>query len=200
MPEKEDSIAFLRMQVLGSVFSLQESSSYAFPDPSLAISSALGNLFLPFIHSSLGRPDKSSQSRSGRLCLFLAGLLRDHPHLIAALESHEDVNPMTDLMYFLLLHSTFVKDKLALPSANDLWSEKSAVGEADFRQFQTDCVELLERVSALDWTRTDFRPLYPRLRNLYRYSKMLQRRTTSPDITLPEFFAIYFRIWRDWTG
>ena len=146
LPEGEDAVSLLRMQVLGSVFTLQESASYSFPDPSLALSSALGNIFLPFIYSSDVKHDKSSQSQSGRFCLFFVALLKEHPHLIAALESHEDVNPMTDLMFLLLLQATFVKDKLALPSANDLWSEKSAVGETDFMQFQVDCIELLERV------------------------------------------------------
>jgi hypothetical protein len=144
MPESEDAVALFRMQVLGSVFTFQESLSYSFPDPSLALSSALGNLFLPFIYSSDN--DKTSQSRGGNFCLFFAALLKTNPYLIPTLEGHEDVNPMADLMYFLLLHSTFVKDKLALPSANDLWSQESAVGETEFMQFQADCVELLERV------------------------------------------------------
>jgi hypothetical protein len=149
MPEREDAVALFRMQVLGSVFTLQESVSYAFPDPSLALSSALGNIFLPFIYPPTIESDCSSQSQSGRFCLFFVALLKEHQHLLTALESHEDINPMTDLMYFLLLNATFVKDKLALTSANDLWNEKSALGESDFMQFQTDCVELLERVLSL---------------------------------------------------
>jgi hypothetical protein len=198
MPEGEDAVSLLRMQVLGSVFTLQESAYYTFPDPSLALSSALGNIFLPFIHSSDFEHDKSSLSQSGRFCLFFAALLKQHPHLVAALESHEDINPMTDLMYFLLLHATFVKDKLALPSANDLWTEKSAVGEADFMQFQIDCVELLERVLFPVFPQSDFRYLCPLLKKLYRCSKMSQGRMIPLGITLPEFSVISFRTWRGW--
>jgi len=177
MPEGEDAVSLLRMQILGSVFTLRDSASYSFPDPSLALSSALGNIFLPFIHSSNVEHEKSSQSQSGRFCLFFVALLKEHPHLIDTLESHEDVNPMTDLMFFLLLHSTFVKDKLALPSANDLWSEKSAVGEADFMQFQVDCIELMERVLFPRSPQSDFRFLCPLLKKLYQCSKMSQGRT-----------------------
>jgi len=198
MPEGEDAVSLLRMQVLGSVFTLQESASYTFPDPSLALSSALGNIFLPFIHSSEIEHDKSSLSQSGRFCLFFVELLKEHPHLVAALESHEDINPMTDLMYFLLLHATFVKDKLALQSANDLWNEKSAVGEADFMQFQIDCIELLERVLFPGFPQSDFRYLCRLLKKLYRCSKMSQGRMMSRDITLPEFSATSFRTWHSW--
>jgi hypothetical protein len=53
---------------------------------------------------------------------------------------------MIQLMYFLLLHSTFVKDKLALPTANSLWTNESGLGESEFMEFQAVCVELLEWV------------------------------------------------------
>jgi len=146
MPEKEDAASVFRMQVLGWVFMLQETAPYAYPDASLALTSALGNIFLPFIHSSTAKSNNSTQSSRGRFCLFFVAMLKQHPHLISALECHEDINGMTTLMYLLLLTATFVKDKLALPSANDLWSDDKALGESDFMQYQTDCIGLLERV------------------------------------------------------
>ena len=135
---------------LRSIFTFDKPLSCTFPDPSLALTSALGNTYLPLLsRSSCSHPQGHlSSSASGRTCLFYASILKTDPCLISALEE-ADTNPMIETLYLLLLHSTFAKDKLALPTANSLWIDKSGIGESDFLTFQSECIELLERVHHL---------------------------------------------------
>jgi hypothetical protein len=130
---------------LPTVFSFEQPSTLSFPDPSLALTSSLGFVFLPFLSQFEDSPTNVQQfTMSGTLCLYFAAILIAEPALISDLESGDDI--MKDLLYFLFLHSASAKDKLSLPRANDLWTFHSELGESEFLQFQTQCVEILERV------------------------------------------------------
>lgn len=52
---------------------------------------------------------------------------------------------MAELIIFLLVHSAFMKDILAMPCVEEHWN-KAGVSEAQFLVFQTYCLELLEDV------------------------------------------------------
>jgi hypothetical protein len=130
-----------------SVFSLDGLPSCAFPHPSLALTSALGNIFLPHIVHSTDTPtdDRELLSTNGRFCLFYTSILDAESHLMIFLEDGE-TDTMNRLLYFLFLHTAFAKDKLALPTANSLWTKDSGIGETDFMDFQSICIKLLEMV------------------------------------------------------
>ena len=134
------------LRLLPSVFSIEEIPSCSFPDPALALTSSLGHSFLPLVidPSKSDTEDVTSLSTNGRFCLYYSSILKADPQIIPDLE--QDTKSMIQLMYFLLLHSTFAKDKLALPTANSLWRNESGWGESEFMKFQAVCVELLERV------------------------------------------------------
>lgn len=124
-----------------------------FPDLSLALTSALGNVFLPYVLQESGSPTDSSPislDTNGRLCLFYSGLLNTNPRMILELERNHEENVMIPLMHFLFLHSSFAKDKLAVSSVNNLWDDNAGVGELEFMEFQADCVDILESVCSAD--------------------------------------------------
>lgn len=181
---------------LRSIFSFDRPSSSTFPDPSLAVTSALGNTFLPLVirSSDSHQHDKASLSAYGHTCLFYASILRTDPDLISVLE--DDSNPMIEILCFLLLHSTFAKDKLALPAANSLWADKSGIGESEFLNFQAECVELLERVC-----RSDDKPynryLCPLVISSSRSLRESQGITMQMGIMQDVFFATFFPSYHD---
>lgn len=132
-------------QLLPLIFTLKEIPSCTFPDSSLALTSALGNIFLPISvcsSNTLSTNNFSSLPETGGFCLFYASILKTDPHLLSVLERVS--NHTNLLMHFLFLHSTLAKDKLALPTSNNLWSNDSGVGEVEFMEFQTACPDLLK--------------------------------------------------------
>jgi hypothetical protein len=134
-------------EFVSKIFSFEEPRSFSLPDPSLALTSSLGNVFLPFLAQShnLSSDDQESLTANGILCLFFAAILIIHSDLISTLEDRSD--KMVELLYFLFIHSTLAKDKLSLSTANSLWTSDSAVGESEFLQFQGQCMEILEKVN-----------------------------------------------------
>ena len=112
----------------------------------MALTSTLGNIFLPLAASTDPKVISPSLVVNGRLCLFFSFLLETELGLIDDLEEADDRERLTDVMFFLFLHAAFAKDKLAVSYANSLWTSRSAVGETEFIRFQTLCFVFLERV------------------------------------------------------
>lgn len=106
---------------------------------------------------------------------------------------------MIQLMYFLLLHSTFVKDKLALPTANSLWTNESGLGESEFMEFQAACVELLEWVCRAK-VLANGRLIYLLAMDLFHISRWSLGNVMPTDIMLDESSVTYFHLCPDWTA
>jgi hypothetical protein len=124
-------------------------STSSYPNPSLALTSALGNIFLPFTEDLVSSEAVSPEylQSAGRLCFFRVSLLLEETSLIQSLEkSGKDIG----LLEQVFLLCAYAKDKLALPSANALWSDGIGLDGDDFIRFQSDCFELLERVCILN--------------------------------------------------
>ena len=114
----------------------------SFPPPDLALTSALGSIFLPSIAENTDVDRFPSVTASGQLSIFyLQILMAGMPYIGSEIEDR-----LPGIVYFLLLHSAFSKDKLALPNANDLWTAESKVTEADFLEYQEECIRLVEKV------------------------------------------------------
>jgi hypothetical protein len=163
-------------------------SPSSYPDPSLALTSALGNIFLPFTEDIISKTVSPEYLQSvGRLYFFRVSLLLEEPNLINALEkSGKDIV----LLEQVFLLCAYAKDKLSLPLANALWSDGIGLDGDDFIGFQSDCFELLGRV----WIpniRVD--SSYPSLdvRILLKNSKLWQKVLPPRDIMPLEFSAIF---------
>lgn len=141
----------VKSEFFGSLFSFDDKLQRSYPHPSLALTSALSNVFLPFIQRYAPSSDFNHaplMTVNGRLSLFYANLLFNYPDIISVLEDKDNSDRMSELMYFLFLQSTLAKDKLALPSSNSLWDDNSGVGELEFMKLPSICVNILERVFA----------------------------------------------------
>jgi hypothetical protein len=113
----------------------------SFPNPSLALTSALGPIFLPSIVQNTETDSFPSVTASGQLCIFYLQVLLTGMPFIGA-----EIQALSEIIHFLLLHSAFSKDKLALSGANDLWTNESKVAEADFLEYQEECIHLVDKV------------------------------------------------------
>ena len=144
MPQTE------RQRLLRKLFDFLPSAATSYPDPSLALTSALGNIFLPFLpaESQSGRIEEKEMQSSLRLNLFYSCVLDNDD--LEILKTLEKSGPefMSEFIIFLLLHSAFVKDILSMPSVEEEWNE-AGVSESQFMAFQTYCLELLGDVQAL---------------------------------------------------
>lgn len=135
-----------KSNILPSIFSF-EMPRCSFPDPSLALTITLGNIFLPFVAgASESQRITPLLTVNGRLCLFYMSLIETDTQLLDTLERSKESNILNRLIHFLLLHSALVKDKLALPTANTLWIESSEIGESEFIQFQANCIDMINKV------------------------------------------------------
>jgi hypothetical protein len=118
----------------------------SFPHPSLALTNALGPIYLPSIAHNTKVDRFPSVTASGQLSIFyLQVLLTGMPFI------GDEIETLPGIMHFLLLHSAFSKDKLALSGANDLWTSESKVTEADFLEYQEECIRLVDKVQ--QWRR-----------------------------------------------
>ena len=133
--------------LLPPLFDFPFEATSSFPEPSLALTSALGNSFLPFLTASAPAASVSTTNlgSNGRLCLFYASLLHSEPDIISFFE-RPDPEFIPRVMQFLFLHCAYAKDKLALPNANALWTDHSSVNDEDFIKYQGKCFDLLEHV------------------------------------------------------
>jgi hypothetical protein len=136
----------VRKRILSDVFSPFEEPHFipSFPDPSLSLTSALGHIFLPYIVKSDDPYTLSPRSIAmfGRLALFYFQVLDTGMSFIGG-----EIEPYVPvIVYYLLLHSAFSKDKLALYRANDLWNSTSNVTETDFLEYQAECIHFVEKV------------------------------------------------------
>jgi len=129
------------------LFTLDRVIVPSFPHPSLALTSTLGNIYLPFLlqpPSAEPSTIPNADSRS-RLCLILVGLLAQSPILSSELEQAGEKFKV-DFLCTLFLHSAFAKDYLAYPAAMSNWSIFPGFNETDLLDFQSNCFSVLERV------------------------------------------------------
>ena len=131
------------------MFSFDMPSIFSFPEPVLAITSGLGDIFLPFIagHDGLEYTGNPAYAVNGHLALFFAQLLTADIGIFQGLNDNSE--NMAKVIHFLFLHSAFVKDKLSLNSMNTLWTANSRIGESEFLQFQSQCIQILGMVCLL---------------------------------------------------
>ena len=136
---------------VSEVFAIDKQPSYSFPDPSLALTSTLGGLFLPFLASSPNSKNSSSLLESGHYALFHSILLAndppapDLPPFLTLLEK-TDKTQLVQVLYFIFQHLALAKDKLSLPTANDLWSSTSGIREQEYLGFTSPCWVILYKV------------------------------------------------------
>jgi hypothetical protein len=134
--------------VLRQIFDSHSLPRSRYPHPSLALTSVLGDAFLPFLDDSVKQTAEDSQiatKSDAALCLFYASLLDSEAGIITALEqSGKDL--LNQLLIFLFFHSALTKDMLAFPTPNSTWSTTSGIGEPELMTFQSICLELLEQV------------------------------------------------------
>jgi hypothetical protein len=121
-----------------------------FPDPGLALTSALGPIYLPSVALKTEVDSFPSVSGSGQLAIFYLQLLLTGLPFIG-----DEIETLPGVVHFLLLHSALSKDKLALSDANDLWHNESKVTEADFLEYQEECIRLVNKVQPRRRIETD---------------------------------------------
>jgi hypothetical protein len=144
MPQDE------KLKLLRKLFDFLPTAATSFPHPSLALTSALGNIFLPLlpIESQKGYPMEKELQSTIRLNLFYSCVLDNDDHEIVRTLEQSGKEFMSELIIFLLLHAAFVKDILAMPPcAEEEWN-KAGVSESQFMAFQTYCLELVEEVTS----------------------------------------------------
>ena len=145
-------------EFVSQAFMIDVQPSYSWPDPSLALTSSLGGLFLPFLSSpSSANTAKSSLLETGHLALFFSMLLAsetqgpDVPSFLKLLEKI-DLAHLVRVLYFMFEHWLLAKDKFSLSSANDLWASTSGLGESghlgerEYMRFQQPLWVILDKV------------------------------------------------------
>jgi len=151
---------------VSEVFAIDKQPSYSFPDPSLALTSTLGGLFLPFLASSPNSKNSSSLLESGHYALFHSILLAndppapDLPPFLTLLEK-TDKTQLVQVLYFIFQHLALAKDKLSLPTANDLWSSTSGIREQEYLGFTSPCWVILYKVLSCKFPSSDDSSLVP---------------------------------------
>lgn len=130
--------------MLQQLLKFQPVGDLPFPDPSLALTSALGTFFLPFTLNSNASADYSP-NLSCRLAMFFASFLKHSENSVKALIESDD-GIIDHLLIFLLLHSNFAKDSLAYRTSFTT-SAFPGVSDSDLLEFQNDCITIIEKVS-----------------------------------------------------
>jgi hypothetical protein len=129
----------------GRLLTLDRVTVPAFPHPSLALTSTLGNIYLPFLQVSSSndiQPIPNADSRS-RLCVTFAALVNQS--LTHTTELDGDDFKITFLST-LFLHCAFAKDYLAYPAAMSTWSIFPGFSETELLDFQSNCIAVLDHV------------------------------------------------------
>ena len=178
--------------VLRQLFVFHSLPVSRYPHPSLALTSALGDAFLPFLDDSVEQAAEQIATKSdAALCLFYASLLDSETGIITALEQ-SDKDLLNHLLIFLFFHTALSKDMLSFPTPNLTWSTTSGIGEPELMTFQSICLELLEQViqTKISTLIVRYLPLHETIW-LYNLNPS-QPQKTPRDTMLEGFFAMFF--------
>lgn len=138
-----------RLRMIRKLFDFPYTDPTGYPHPSLALTSVLDNIFLPFLpHDSEDgyNSDKELQPTL-RLCVFYAIVLdREGTDMLFVLEKGSGKEFTSQLLIFLLLHSQYMKNMVALPPVQGKVDE-GEMDEGAFQTFQEWLSDLLKEVS-----------------------------------------------------
>ena len=137
-----------RLRMIRKLFDFPYTDPTRYPHPSLALTSVLDNIFLPFLpHDSEDgyNSDKELQPTL-RLCLFYAAVLdREGTDILFLMEKGSGKEFTSQFLIFLLLHSQYMKNWVALPPVQGKVDEGDIEEEA-FQVFQKWLSDLLKEV------------------------------------------------------
>jgi hypothetical protein len=140
-----------RSQKLRKLFDFPHTNPTRYPHPSLALTSALDNIFLPFLPRESEDESMSSQEYQDlqpnlRLCIFYAMMLdSEGSDMLTLLGRESGKEFMSEFLIFLLLHSQYMKELVALSPSQAKVDEGAMNGEA-FEVFQKWISDVLKEV------------------------------------------------------
>ena len=134
---------------IARLFTLTPVKIYNFPDSSLALTSSLGNIYLPHLAATSSDKVQSAVDvlaiNRSWVHITLVRLLKESSFLIVAVQQL-DTNFVNHFFAGLFLHCTFTKDLLANPKAMSNCLISVGFSETELLDFQSDCFALFNQV------------------------------------------------------